>query len=62
MTDRPVWERSHPAAIAEIERLRAALEPFAKYAGAIDGWPEDHPTVGDLRRAKRALEQKEEVK
>lgn len=27
MTDiRPVWERSHPVAIAEVERLRAALK------------------------------------
>lgn len=47
MTDiRPIWERSHPVAIAEVERLRAALKPFAELAEHIErehpGWYHKH--------------------
>lgn len=53
---------------AEVERLREALEPFANRAGKLDGlWDENDTrwspaygdtviTVGDLRRARKALE------
>ena len=54
------------ALLDENERLRAALEPFAKLAAAYDP-PEDDdsdscwddnavPTVGDIRRARDTLE------
>lgn len=56
---------------AEVERLRAALKPFAEYAQTLPSCPDSatialyyepgpayHPTVGDLRRAAEALEGK----
>lgn len=50
--------------LAEIERLRQALEPFARIAGDNPNWPDDEPayvevsdglTAGDFNRAQEAL-------
>jgi hypothetical protein len=56
------WEEGLSAMKAENERLREALKPFAYYADLI---PDDigdtasaSGTVGDLRAAKAALEEK----
>lgn len=51
----------------EIERLREALRPFAERAAAYDQnessepawWHTERPTIGDLRRARTALEEKQ---
>jgi hypothetical protein len=51
----------HRDAAAEIERLRAALEPFASYAECFNrDFEDDDPaygriTVGDFRRARNVL-------
>lgn len=55
--------------LKEIERLREALRPFAERAAAYGPpnnddhepawWHVDAPTIGDLRRARAALEEKE---
>ena len=49
---------------AEIERLAAALKPFADAADTLSSFPDDTRldlapiTLGDLRRARKALEGK----
>ena len=60
--------KSHTEAADRIEKLEAALKPFAKWADAYDpdegddhleAW--DHaPTIGMLRAARKALEKKDD--
>jgi len=66
---RSIWENQLEGAAAEIEKLRAALKPFADAAVGLTDDDEDDEEIwerpvgmdiliGDLRRAATALEQK----
>jgi hypothetical protein len=60
-TERNEWQDRAEKAEAEIERLRAALQPFANYAECFNRDFEDNDpaygriTVGDFRRARKLL-------